>query len=103
MAEQSISCPTCGKKIPPTRALRAEIESSVKEQYGETLANRERELRSQFADQLKEDLELTVERKLAEERTRLVSEAQKRLTDEHRLKDAKKERQLFEMRQQSKT
>jgi hypothetical protein len=157
MAEQSISCPSCGKKIPLTRALRAEIESSVKEQYDEALASRERELRSQFAVQLKEDLEraqgealkaverkagrelaalkeqltdqskeledarklelairkrerelerckedleLTVERKLAEERTRVVAEAQKRLTDEHRLKEAEKERQLFEMRRQ---
>ncbi len=157
MAEQSIACPSCGKKIPLTRALRAEIESSVKEQYEETLEKRERELRSQFAQQLQddlarvqgeaaraaekksgqelaalkeqlndqcreldearklelairkrerelqrrqEDLELTVERKLDEERTRLVTEAQKRLTDEHRLKDAEKERQLFEMRRQ---
>jgi hypothetical protein len=157
MAEQSISCPSCGKKIPLTRALRAEIESSVKEQYEASLEKRERELRSQFEEQLKEDLarvqrdavkaaekkagqelaalreqlndqsreldearklelairkrerelerckadlELTVERKLAEERTRVISEAQKRLTDEHRLKDAEKERQLFEMRRQ---
>ena len=35
MAEQAISCPSCGKKIPLTRALRAEIESSVREQYEE--------------------------------------------------------------------
>src|SRR5688572_17933143 len=33
MAEQSISCPSCGKKIPLTRALRAEIEASVKDEY----------------------------------------------------------------------
>ena len=45
MAEQAISCPSCGKKIPLTRALRAEIESSVKEQYEEALEKRERELR----------------------------------------------------------
>ncbi len=157
MAEQSISCPSCGKKIPLTRALRAEIETSVKEQYDEALEKRESELRARFAEQLREDLErvqadackaaerkagqelavlkeqltdqsrelddarklelairkrereltriqedleLTVERKLDEERTRLVTEAQKRLTDEHRLKDAEKERQLFEMRRQ---
>jgi hypothetical protein len=157
MAEQSISCPSCGKKIPLSRALRAEIESSVKEQYDDALRKREGELRSQFAEQMredigrvqqdalraaekragqelaalkeqltdqsrelnearklelairkrereldrcKEDLELTVERKLAEERTRVVAEAQKRLTDDHRLKDAEKERQLFEMRRQ---
>jgi hypothetical protein len=157
MADQSISCPSCGKKIPLTRALRAEIESSVKEQYAETLEQRERELRTQFDKQLQmdlecarreairsierkstlvvsalkeqlhdqakeleqaravelamrkrerelerrqQDLELTVERKLDEERTRLVTEAQKRVTDEHRLKDAEKERQLFDMRRQ---
>ena len=157
MADQSISCPSCGKKIPLTRALRAEIESSVREQYAETLEKRERELRAEFDRQLREDLEraqheaaasaakksaqelaalreqltdqskelaearalelairkrerelerrqqdleLTVERKLDEERTRLVTEAQKRVTDEHRLKDAEKERQLLEMRRQ---
>jgi hypothetical protein len=157
MADQSISCPSCGKKIPLTRALRAEIESSVKEQYAETLEKRERELRAQFDRQLQQDLErvqrdaaasaakktalelaalreqltdqskelaearalelairkrerelerrqqdleLTVERTLDEERTRLVTEAQKRVTDEHRLKDAEKERQLLEMRRQ---
>jgi hypothetical protein len=157
MADQSITCPSCGKKIPLTRALRAEIESSVKEQYAETLEKRERELRAQFDRQLQQDLErvqrgaaasaekkaalelaalreqltdqskelaearalelairkrerelerrqqdleLTVQRTLDEERTRLVTEAQKRVTDEHRLKDAEKERQLLEMRRQ---
>jgi hypothetical protein len=157
MAEQAISCPSCGKKIPLTRALRAEIESSVKEQYEETLASRERELRTEFAERTKadleraaneaaraaekktsqelselkaqlsdqsreleerrkleltmrkrerelerakDDLELTVERKLAEERAHLVAEAQKSVTDQHRLKDAEKERQLLEMRRQ---
>ena len=157
MAEQAISCPSCGKKIPLTRALRAEIESSVREQYEEAIDKRERELRSAFAQQLKadleraateaagaaekkasqelaelkdrlneqskeieerrklelairkrerelerskEDLELTVERKLAEERAHLIADAQKSVTDQHRLKDAEKERQLFEMRRQ---
>ena len=32
-SEQSITCPSCGKKIPLTRTLRMEIESSVKEDY----------------------------------------------------------------------
>ncbi|MEO5896642.1 MAG: DUF2130 domain-containing protein [Vicinamibacterales bacterium] len=157
MADQSISCPSCGKKIPLTSALRAEIESSVKEQYAHTLEQRERELRKQFETQLQQDLErtrreadsiaakktmlelaalkeqlseqtkaldearqtelairkrerelerrqqdleLTVERTLDAERTRLVSETQNRVIDEHRLKDAEKERQLFEMRRQ---
>ena len=33
MADQSIACPSCGKKIPLTRALRTEIEASVKADY----------------------------------------------------------------------
>ena len=142
MAEQSIACPSCGKKIPLTRALRAEIEASVKEEYekqlGEELqrvrkeAAREAEkkasqelaaLKDQIGDQSREldaarrtelairkrdrelerrhqDLELSVARKIDEERTRLVSEAQTRLVEEHRLKDAEKERQLADMRRQ---
>ena len=38
MAEQSISCPSCFKKIPLTRALRTEIEASVKEEYDRQLS-----------------------------------------------------------------
>jgi hypothetical protein len=38
MAEQSIACPSCGKKIPLTRALRADIEASVKAEYDEQLS-----------------------------------------------------------------
>src|SRR5215210_5950480 len=38
MAEQSIACPSCGKKIPLTRALRTEIEASVKEEYDQQLS-----------------------------------------------------------------
>ena len=143
MADQSIACPSCGKKIPLTRALRADIEASLKEEFDE----RERTLREQFEtrreqdlerlekdaakkaekklahelgglkDQLKEqareledarrvelalrrrerdlakkqaDLEVTIARTLDEERTKLVTETQARLGDEHRLKDAER-------------
>jgi len=57
MAEQSIACPSCGKKIPLTRALRAEIEQSVKQEFEETLRSRERELRAQFEARLEDDLQ----------------------------------------------
>ncbi len=157
MADQSISCPSCGKKIPLTRALRAEIEASLKQQFDETLQDRERELRAKYESRLEEDLqraqadaakkaekrvaqelaglknqvkdqakdleearrlelsmrkrereferkqqelELTVAREIDKERTRLVTETQERLADEHRLKDAEKERQLGDMRRQ---
>jgi len=157
MADQSITCPSCGKKIPLTRALRAEIEASLKQQFDETLQDQARELRAQYESRLEKDLqraqadaakkaeekvaqelielkdqvkdqekdleearrlelsmrkkerelerkqeemELTVARQIDKERTRLVTETQERLAEEHRLKDAEKEKQLGDMRRQ---
>ncbi|HET9664702.1 MAG TPA: DUF2130 domain-containing protein [Burkholderiales bacterium] len=157
MADQSISCPSCGKKIPLTRALRAEIEASVKLQFAQTMEERERELTANFERRLSEnlrraerdaamraeqalareiadmqqqlkdqakrldearemelamrrrereleqkarDVELSVARKLDEERAQLVTEAEQRIASEHRLKDLEKERQLADMRRQ---
>src|SRR4029453_2328943 len=57
MADQSISCPSCGKKIPLTRALRAEIEASLKQQFDELLQGRERRLRAQYDSRLAADLQ----------------------------------------------
>jgi hypothetical protein len=142
MAEQSISCPSCGKKIPLTRALRTEIEASVREEYNRQLEEEVERARKQAAKQaekkasqalaaLKEelqtqgkeleqarqlelamrkrerelerkqqDLELTVARKLDDERKRIVAETQNRDAEQHRLKDAEKKRQLADMRRQ---
>ena len=152
-AEPSVTCPSCGREIPLTQALRADIEASVKREYEAALALRERDYERQLqqamraaeadaaaraerrlaektadlTDQLleqsaaldearrqerdlrkrerdlearKADLELTVERTLDAERARLVAEAQARMSDDHRLKDAEKERQLADMRRQ---
>jgi len=153
MSDQSITCPSCEKKIPLTRALRAEIEASVKQQFDTTLAEREREFDARLRDELQRaeadaalraekklaqeladlqeqlkdqamrldaaramelalrrrereleqnqrDLELSVARQLADERTHLISETQQQMTEAHRLKDAEKERQLTDMRRQ---
>jgi hypothetical protein len=142
MAEQSISCASCGKKIPLTRALRAEIEASVKDEYNrqldeevervrkeavklaekkasqqlaalkdevETQAKelgqaRQVELamrkRARELERQRQELELTVARKLDEERTRIVTDTQTRLAEQHRLKDGERERQLADMRRQ---
>ena len=146
MAEQSISCPSCGKKIPLTRALRAEIEESVEREMRAKYEKRREDdlrcaqkeaarkaekktaqelavLRDQIKEQAKDldearrnelamrkrerelerkqqDLELEVARQLGKERTRLVTETQERVAEEHRLKDAEKERQLADMRRQ---
>jgi hypothetical protein len=146
MAEQSIACPACSKKIPLTRALRAEIEESVEREMRakyearldddlkrvqkdaarkaeKKLAQELTALRDQLKEQAKDldearcnelamrkrerelerqqlDLELEMERRLAQERTRLVADTQERLAEEHRLKDAEKERQLVDLRRQ---
>lgn len=157
MTDQSISCPSCGEKIPLTSALRSEIEGSVRRQYQAALDARERELADGFErareeavaravreaaskaearlgtelavlrEQLKEqagrldearrlelalrrrerelerqqqEIELAVARQLDEERSRVAAETRERLLEQHRLKDAEKERQLADMRRQ---
>jgi hypothetical protein len=157
VADQSITCPSCGKKIPLTRALRADIEMSLRREFDETLAERDRGLRREYdrrleeiresaeheaaaaaqkklghklatlEDQVKDqaraldeareqelglrkrerelarqkaDLELTVQRTLDAERAALIADARERAVEEHRLKDAEKERQLAAMRRQ---
>ena len=47
MAEPSITCSSCGKKIPLTRALRAEIEASVRDEYDGRLADEVERARNQ--------------------------------------------------------
>ena len=102
MADQSIACPSCGKKIPLTRALRADIEASLKSEFDE----RERALREQFEARRGEDLERLerdaakkAERKLAQELTGLkdqLKEQAKELEDARRVELAlrKRERDL---------
>jgi hypothetical protein len=153
MSDHFITCTGCGEKIPLTRALRADIEGSIRRQFEHTMAARERELRgeieaeierakrdaatvaerrlahdlaalqAQLAEQSsaldearaqelalrkrerslerqQRDLELTVARQLDDERRRIVEATQHRIDEEHRLKDAEKERQLADMRRQ---
>ena len=142
MADQSITCPSCGTSIPLTRALRAEIEASVRDDYNRQLESEvtrarqqaaqdadkrtagqlaalEEELKRQNAEiettrrlelavrqrereleRQQQDFELTVARRLDDERTRIAADARDRLAEQHRLKDAEKERQLADMRRQ---
>lgn len=157
MTDQSISCPSCGAKIPLTRALRSEIEASVRLQFEQRLQERESELRAEYDGQVQDelrrahkeaakkaekkvaqelgelraelkdqardleesrrleltlrkrereverkqqDLELTVARHIDKERSRIVAETAGRLTEEQRLRDAEKERQLADLRHQ---
>jgi len=69
----------------------------LEEARGQELALRRRE-RDLQRDRT--ELELTLARQLDEERHRIVQETQARVADEHRLKEAEKERQLADMRRQ---
>jgi hypothetical protein len=90
MADQSISCPSCGKKIPLTRTLRAEIETSLKLQFDETLQNRERELRAKYESRLEQEKDLRraqadaakmAEKKVAQELAELKNQLNDQATD----------------------
>jgi hypothetical protein len=48
----SVLCPYCGKKVPLTKALKGEIEDSLRKEFDATLRRREKELAEQFASDL---------------------------------------------------
>ena len=70
MADQSISCPSCGRKIPLTRALRAEIEASVKQRFDTTLEQRELDLRAAYEKRLDEERHDSVRAPLGQRKRR---------------------------------
>jgi hypothetical protein len=72
MAEQSISCPSCGKKIPLTRALRAEIETAVKDEYDRQLAEQLERARKEAVA----SAEKKASRELTELREELTTQAE---------------------------
>jgi hypothetical protein len=101
MADQSIACPSCGKRITLTRALRAEIETSLKAEFGE----RERELRQEYERKLEADRERVekdaakkVEKKLGQE----VAVLKDQLKDQAReLDDARRVELALRKREQA--
>jgi hypothetical protein len=101
MADQSIACPSCGKRIPLTRALRAEIETSLKAEFGE----RERELRDRFQrtleaerERIEKDAAQRIEKRLGQE----VAGLQDQLKDQAReLEDARRVELALRRREQA--
>src|SRR4029453_11272947 len=111
MADQSITCPSCRKKIPLTRALRVEIEASLKQQFDETLQDQERELRAKYESRLEEDLQRAqadaakkAEKRVAQELAGLknqVKDQAKDLEEARRLELSMRKREReFERKQQ---
>ena len=112
MADQSITCPGCGKKIPLTRALRAEIEESLRKQLDEALAQREGELREACEQRINEEVRRAetnalqkMEREVGKELGALkdqVSEQAKALDEARRQELAlrKRERELERQREE---
>jgi hypothetical protein len=109
MVDQSITCPSCGTQIPLTRALRADIEASLRSEFDEReRALRDEARRSELAilkreqelEQKQADVDVIVARKMSEERARVVSETRDRLAEEQRLREVEKDRQLADMRRQ---
>jgi hypothetical protein len=87
MSDQSISCPSCGSKIPLSRALRSEIEASVRLQFEDTLRERESELRAEYDGEVREQLKRAqkeaakkAEKKVSQE----LAELKAQLTDQAR-------------------
>lgn len=111
MADQSVTCPTCGKKIPLTKALRADIEDALKRQFEHDLTEQERRLRESFERTLESDRERVLkealtqaERKLANDLAAMsheITEQARELEEarRHELALRKRERDLERQRQ----
>ena len=97
MTEQSISCPSCGKKIPLTRALRADIEASVKDEFSRQLDEEVERARKEAA----KDAERKAAVALAALRSELETQT-KELTQARQLELAmrKRERELERQREE---
>lgn len=153
MAEQSIICPNCSKKILLSEALTGQIEEKLRKDFEAAAKKREREIEAEFKQKLaaekrqvekkakeslgleleelrqavaeKDDelekarqqelglrkrqreiekqekaLELEVARKVDEQRRKTEEEVTQRLTEEIRLKDVEKDKQLTDLRRQ---
>jgi hypothetical protein len=102
MADQSITCSACGNKIPLTQAIRADIEKSLRQQFEETLAARERELRDALAGDIRraeQEAVARAQRRLGQDLTALKEQLleQSRELDEARKQELalrKREREL---------
>ena len=74
-------------------ALKSELKDQAKDLEEARRVELSMRKREHELERKQQELELTVVREMDKERRRLVSETQERLADEHRLKDAEKERQ----------
>jgi hypothetical protein len=80
--------------------LRAQVAEKDKKIHDAQEAELELRKRQRELEESKKALELEVEKRISTEREKLESAALKRAAEEHRLKDAEKEKQVADMRQQ---
>ncbi len=70
MADQSITCPNCGKKIPLSKALTGQIEERLTRDFEARMKEQEKSLAEDF------------EQRLSAERSKLEKQARKKVQDE---------------------
>lgn len=90
MAEQTIVCPNCGKRIPVSKALTHQIETELRETFEVEAEKREREAQVAF------------EKKLDAETTRLEKQVRKEVEQAASAEVAKIQRELAEAQKREK-
>jgi hypothetical protein len=74
MAEQTIICPNCGKRIPVTKALTAQIEAGLRRAYENDAKKQQQKLKDDYAYKL--SLEITRVEKEAQKKASEAAEAE---------------------------
>src|SRR5205814_402520 len=107
--KQEITCPKCSYKFALDEALNRDIELQLRTQLSEEFKKKEGELRRELSKEAAEKAErnsaelqfkLEAQRKVSAERDKIRKVAQDQVLEEHRLKDAEKNKQLEDMRRQ---
>lgn len=114
MAEQTIICPNCGKRIPVSEVLTHQIEADLRKSFETKNKEREKEIQASFDKKLSAEIARTqkqaqteLDKRLAEEKSRLEKQLQKKAEEKFsdelaelkkELKD--KERQAADLKKQ---
>lgn len=99
MAIDTIQCPSCGKRIPLTKALTGQIEESLRKDLQRESREREQELRAEFEERLREEKKHSLA-KAKKEIGAELADAQDELVDTRKKLETANKKELQLLRKQ---
>jgi hypothetical protein len=108
MAEQTIICPNCGKRIPVSEVLTHQIEADLRKNFESQSKQREKELEASFNKKLSAEIlrsqkqaQAELEKQIKEEKSRLAKQLQKKAEEKFSDELAKLKKELKDKERQA--